>query len=477
MSLGGRILRGSLTFSAGSWAAQAVNLAIQVVIARLLGPADFGLYAFCLAVSEFLSIVGAFSLQHALVQARETSQQDYDTAFVISAALGLLGVALALAIAPLLWAHRGPEAAWILLMMSGASLGRMLAQPSQAELERSLRYGAITWTTTGAAVVPNLIALGLAWTGFGVWSLAWRDVLVGTSWAAASMLVSRYRFRGLLSRDSWRRLMDFSKPLFVARTLEIALERLDAVAVGMALGNRAAGLYHWSRSLTEIGLLAARPLERVGLNLFSRLQDDPERLALSYALVQRFLLRLLMTGAVVLLAAPAEVVRLVLGEEWLDVAPLLRWLALYGAIMPLLANAKVLFYGQGDVRGMVRIRALQTLVFAAGVALACWLGSLEGVAAALLLSNLFALVLAWRGSRRLAAFAWGPVVGAPLLAAAIAVAGSEALRWSGGAASVPWYLLPLLPALLYAAAVSLIGGRELAADLRFLAGQIRSASG
>jgi O-antigen/teichoic acid export membrane protein len=477
LNLGGRFLRGSLTLSAGSWAGQAVNLGIQILIARLLGPSEFGLYAFCFAVSEFLTIVGAFSLQHALVQAREASQEDFDTAFAICAALGLVGIVLAGVIAPVLWVHKGPEAAWILLMMSVASLGRFLAQPPQAELERSLRYGAVAFTMTTAAVVPNLVALGLAWAGFGVWSLAWRDVLVGTSWAVLSLAVSGYRFRGRLSRDAWQRLMDFSKPLFVSRTLEIALERLDAVAVGALLGNRAAGLYHWSRSLTEIGSMATRPLERVSLNLFSRLQDDPRRMARAYELVQSFLLRALLLGSVVLLVYPQQVVRLVLGEEWLDVAPLLRWLAVYGAVMPLLNNVKVLFYGRGEVRAMVRIRAAQTLVFAAGVLLACWQESLEGVAAALLLSNVFALGLAWRGSRGLVDFAPERIAAAPVLAAIGTVAASEGLIWLGLEQRLPWFVLPLVPAALYVCTLVLLEGRRLAADLGFLSDQMRGARG
>ena len=95
MSLGRSVFRGSVFLSAGSWLAQAVNLGITLLIARWLGPSDFGLYAFCVAINEFLSIVGAFSLQHALIQSREESQEHYDTAFAICAGLGAIMVVLA----------------------------------------------------------------------------------------------------------------------------------------------------------------------------------------------------------------------------------------------------------------------------------------------------------------------------------------------------------------------------------------------
>ena len=51
------------------------------MVARLRGPAEFGVYAFCFAINEFINIVGAFSFGMALIQAREARQSDYDTAF------------------------------------------------------------------------------------------------------------------------------------------------------------------------------------------------------------------------------------------------------------------------------------------------------------------------------------------------------------------------------------------------------------
>ncbi len=137
MKLGSRIARGSLLISVGSWSANAANLALQLVLARLLGPTIFGLYAFCFAISEFINIVGAFSLQHALVQGREVDPSDYDTAFVICAGLGLAGVLLAAGFGPFLAEARGADAAWALMLMAVANLARLLAQPPQAQLERA----------------------------------------------------------------------------------------------------------------------------------------------------------------------------------------------------------------------------------------------------------------------------------------------------------------------------------------------------
>jgi PST family polysaccharide transporter len=134
LNLGRSFVLGSVYLGGGQVVINAVNLAMQLAIARLLGPEVFGLYAFCLAITEFLSILGAVSLGFALIQAREVSQEDYDTAFVFYLGLGLLGLMLVAGIAPWLAEARSTEAAWLLLIMWSSRVLRMLAQRSECDI-------------------------------------------------------------------------------------------------------------------------------------------------------------------------------------------------------------------------------------------------------------------------------------------------------------------------------------------------------
>ena len=66
------------------------------------------------------------SYPFALIQTREATDSDYDTAFLICGGLGLVGLVLAALIAPLLGAARSAEAAWILMAMAVARVLRLL---------------------------------------------------------------------------------------------------------------------------------------------------------------------------------------------------------------------------------------------------------------------------------------------------------------------------------------------------------------
>ncbi len=446
---------------------------IQILIARLLGPAELGIYAFVFAINELLHIVGAFSLGAALIQSREESQRLYDTALVMSLGLAGVGLLASLLIAPLLWVYHRPEAAWFLLAMALARVAQMASRVPNAQLERTLRYGPLSVISVVTSSLPNLLALALAALGVGAWSLVVRDVLAAALVLVLTQIWSAYRFGARLDREAARRLMDFARPMFWSRSLDVVLQRVDRVAVGAAFGDAVTGLYHQARFLSEAGLVATRPVTQLSFNLFARVQDEPGRRDRSFALIQYFLVRIILAGAVVLLVTSEEVLRLLLGPEWLPAAPLLRGLGVYAATMPVLENLKMLFLGVGEVVRNVRIRLVQLLCFAPGVAVASWQESIAGVAAALVASTVVGLGLAWHYSADLVARPTRRLFGAPLLAAGMTLVGCGALAAVGVFPALPWMLRPLIPPLLYGLLLLVLERSVLLQELRYLRAQLR----
>jgi len=473
--IGRRFLVGSVYLGASNWLTYALNFATQILIARMLGPEEFGLYAFVRAIYELLSIVGAFSLGAALVQSRDESARLYDTAMAISIGLGLVGALAAGAIAPVLWIHRGSEAAWLLVAMAFSLILLLASQVPNAKLERSLFYGRISAIAMVTGNLANLIAVGLVWSGVGAFSLAIRDVLIAILTLGLTTAWSGYRFRFQIEREAARALMRFARPMFFSRSILVVLQRIDNLVVGALLGNTAAGLYHQARFLSEAGVLATRPIAQLSFNLYARVSDDPVRLSRSYEIVNFFLIRVIFVGAVVLLVYPDETVRLLLGEKWLAASPLLRWLGLYAGALPVFMNLRQLFNGLGEVMRNVRINFLQLLVFAPAVLIACYAGSLAGVAAALMGSTLLALAMAWLYSGDLIARRPWRLLGTPAVAVALTAAGLIAsASWLS---AVPWYLRPPLASAVYLLVVLAVERTTLIREVGYLLTQLRGSRG
>lgn len=466
--LGRRFFVGSLYLGLGAWVTSGLNFVLNLAIARVLGPEILGFYALVHSINLLISMIGSFSPGLAVIQAREESQRLYDAAFEIALALAAIGFVVSLGVAPLLGELHSPTAAWFLLLFAVIRFPSFLEQIPIARLERGLRYRAVAGVNLLTGNLPNLLALGVALLGAGAWSLLLRDAAMSFLGFGLMLALSGYRYRRQGDRGSRERVMAFSRPMFLSRTLETVLDRVDRLLVGSFLGDARLGLYHQSRFLAESGLVAARPFGRLSFNLYSRLQDDPVRLARAYELINTFLVRLLFAGSATLLVAPEETVRLLLGEEWVEAAPLLRVLALYAGLLPLFENMKQLLLGRGEVRRSVELRLVQLAVLLVGVGAGIAVEDMRVVAGGQLASVAVGVALAAWSNRGVVASRATRLFGTPGLCLALASLASWWALHQGPGAELPRALWPFVPPLFYGLGLAVLEGRRLARELRYL---------
>jgi O-antigen/teichoic acid export membrane protein len=467
-----RFVVGGLYVSLGSWATNAANFVIGLLLARLLGPEIFGLYALVAAIDQLIGMIGAFSIQLALVQHPRESARLYDTAFGLSLLLGVAGLLAAFALAPVVGHFRSPQAAWLLIALGVGRLITLASQAPLARLERNLQFRRVAAVGVLSANLPNLAALGLALLGAGAWSLVAKDVLHAATMLLLGFWFSDYRFRGHVDRQAASELMAFGRPMFLSRALEIALDRIDRLLVGSWLGNVPLGLYNQARVLAETTAVATRTLSPLAFNLYARLQGEPQRLARASGVLNYLLVRSMLAVTATLLVFPAETIRLLLGEEWLPAAPILRWLAPYAALLPLFEGLKVLLLGRGAVRLTTLVRFAQLALFVPGIALASAAGRVEWVAAALLASTAVGVELERRFNRDFLEAGLRDLLAAP---AALVGAVWLLFAWAPFdlGTALPFWVLPALPALLYAVLLGALEQRRLRAHFAYLQGVLQ----
>ncbi len=472
-SLGPGFARGALVLGAGHWIGFALNLVLNLAIARVLGPDGFGPYAVASALSEMLAILGTFSMYLALLQSREESQSLYDSATAFSAALGLVGVIASLALAAFAARRYSTEIATFIVVLGAARmLGLLLVVPS-AKLERSLRYGALAGVGLVSSTVPNLAALGLAWWGMGAWSLVLRDLLFAALGWGLAALWSGYRFRFRVERAALGQLVRLARPLFAAQSLDVLVESVDRLVLAVAFGPRVVGLYYQARQVALAGVQAARPVFQLSFNLYTRTQGDRERLARAHQLVNYCLARGAVAFATAWLIFPDESIRLLLGQTWLPAGAMLRWLAIYAALYPISLSSKQLLLARGEGLLTVRVRLAQALAFLPGAGAAAAAGSVAGVVAAITAATAVGFALANHYNARVIETRLRSALVAPLLAGAATWAGFALLAGGGLAAELPWRCRPFLPPLVFGLLLLCVERRTLVSEIGFLLRALR----
>ena len=158
--------------------------------------------------------------------------------------------------------------------------------------------------------------------------------------------------------------------------------------------------------------------------------------------------------------------------EFVEAAPALRWLGIYGALLPVFNNVGHLFYGVGKVSWNVRINLLQVLIFVPGVLAASVVGSPTAVAMALLGSTVVSFAVGWRWAEGIIEKSAGAGLAMPAVLLVGVAALFLALDAADTLATLPWWALPFLPPLAYVVALLAFEGRILVRELGYLRSQL-----
>lgn len=350
-----------------------------VVLARLLSPADLGLYAAARAVIIFLTTFSNLGVSQAIVQRPTLETRHLRVGFTLSIIFAVV-VALAVwtlapAIADLL---RLGEMTPILRGGCVVFLCQGIAAVAQASAARALRFRWLAVTegcTHGFGFI--LVAPALAWLGFGVWALM--GALIAHHILRAIMLLAGqpHPKEPLLERRAIAELFYFGSGFTVGRLFTELANNADKLIAGRWLGAQALGLYALASRLVMVpATVAGQILDRVLFPSMALVQNEPQRLTRAYRSAVAVCALLVLPGSSVLAIVAPEFVLALFGAQWSGVVLPLQILALG---MLFLTSAK-LSDCVARATGAVYARAWRQALFAGAVVFGCALGQLWGIA-------------------------------------------------------------------------------------------------
>lgn len=317
--LGGRIKRVAAASAVAQALGESVALVQTVVVARLLSPAEVGLFAAGTVLTAFLAEFQEGGLRAALVQRQKDVEAAAETVFWATLINGLLMSLGALAAAPLIGLIFHDSAAGVIAAASaGGILLYSLANVPEALLQREFSVRRRLIVGPLLSITFATVTITLAVLGFGVWSL-----VIGTYASYLALLVAvwlLHPWRPGTARASfalWRELANFGFPIIAAMVAAKLQQLVESVVVGRFLTTTALGFYRYGMRIARVPANAMIEIVAYALfPAFSRLADDPVRMRGAYlrALGWVALAAAPVTGLLFAIGEPLAVV--VLGEPW-----------------------------------------------------------------------------------------------------------------------------------------------------------------
>jgi len=407
-------MEGWLFMAFGAGVQGILSVAVLLVLARLLSPAEFGTVSAALLVINFSLVFAQAGVGPAIVQHPDLRTEHIRSAFALSLYGGLVLLALLLGFArPLASMLTADGVVPVLQVLAWLLPVQGVTIVAESLLRRDLEFAALARAKSISFVVGYAtVGISVALAGGGLWALAAAHAAQVVTY---SVLVVRRRphARGvLLDRLATRELLSFGGGFTLARLGNSLALYGDKLVVVRWLGPGALGVYERAYQLMAMPATAiGQVLDEVLFPAMAQVQSDTARLARAYRrCIAGIALLTLPLSMVVMILAP-EIVDLLLGAQWTMAVGPLRVLALG----TMLRTSYKISDSLARALGAVYKRAWRQWVYAAlavggGIIGQQW--GIVGVAAGVLVALLTNYILMAQLSLRLIDMPWGEFLAA-----------------------------------------------------------------
>jgi PST family polysaccharide transporter len=362
--LGRRAAAGFIWAMLGAGAGKLLTLVSIAVLARLLAPAEFGLFAFALVYITYLETLGDLGTGAALVYWPDRTREIAQVTFVLNLMTGVAWFLLTWVLAPAVAAYfHSPEGAPILRALGATFPLKALGNTHDALCKKDLRFRARLLPEVGLAAVKAVVTIALAVAGVGVWSLVWGYVVATGARAALLWLVVPWRPAWHWPADLFRPVLRYGGWIVVVNVVAVVVHHVDLVVVGRMLGLTALGFYQMAYKLPEtVVILLVWQSSLVLFPAFSRAWASGRSLGDAYVAALRFVSLLALPAAASLFCLAEPLVLTLFGEDWRPSIPILRALAVYTGLRALGTHTGDVIKAQGRPRMLAALAAMKALV-------------------------------------------------------------------------------------------------------------------
>jgi O-antigen/teichoic acid export membrane protein len=253
MIQGQNIRHGVAWLFVGNTGHQLLRFAFGIILARLLAPEVFGILLTIQVFTGLAGFVAGGGMGQALVRAKDPSPQDYDIVFTLQVMIGSLIYAGFFIAAPWFAKWYDTPLYTDLLRVSALSfMFRPLVNLPSSILYRQMRFKAQASVNIASLLVSSFTSIGMAWLGYGVWSLVWGGIADAAFSAAILSPLAKWRPGFSLE---FRRGRDIARYGLLVSANDIVNHLRNQVSIfilSRTLGPASVGLYNKGESICKM---------------------------------------------------------------------------------------------------------------------------------------------------------------------------------------------------------------------------------
>lgn len=344
---------------------QLISVVVGIILAHKLGATEFGLTG---ALTIFIALAQSLAdsgFSTALVRKQHITEADYNTVFYYNIVIALAMYAAGYFAAPFIAQFfNEPVLTPIARVLFVVFIFNALCIIQNAKMVKEIDFGKVATINLSAVTLSGIIALAMAFAGYGVWALVAQVVLQSFVKMIMQWLWGGWRPQLLFSWQSFKELFSFSSNIMIANLLNIFFLNIYSAIIGRLYNSRELGYYTQANKWSEMGITTLYGIiQNSTYTLFSAIQDDKERLIRSYRKVMQLTAFITFPTLLFLALTARPFILIFLGDKWEASIPMFIALLIAGIFTALTTINGNYIRIEGSSRLILQLEIFKIILF------------------------------------------------------------------------------------------------------------------
>jgi O-antigen/teichoic acid export membrane protein len=373
----------------------AVTLGKIMVVARILNPQDFGLFALIAIALGLAEATTQTGVNLTILQSKRSIKYFINTAWVIAIARGLIiGIIMVLMGVAMGTYYSEPRLSVLISIAALIPIVKGFINPSIVSFHKNLEFLKDSTYRLSLLVVEAMFAIVFALIFKDVIALIFSMLAAGFFEVLISFMLFKEKpqFEYIPSRA--KIIFSNAKGLSISAALSYLNENVDDFLLGKIIGTHSLGLYHNGYSLGhKANYEFAKSVNHSTLPIFSKIADDTKRLKKAFLKSISVTILIVSLISLPLFIAPEFIVNLVLGEKWLDIVPNLYLFVIAGITQSISIIFYTVFYAKKRYKALNFHLGITVTILIVMIKILATKTGITGAAQALVVSRIVTLPL------------------------------------------------------------------------------------
>ena len=305
---------------------QLMSFVVTVILTRILLPEEYGIVAMAGMVLSFIGLFGVIGLQVSLIQKKDVDEEDLSTIFYAGFVMSVVLYAIVYFIAPFAASVFNQPLVCDIMRVSGLTfLIGAFGTVQNAIITRHLDFKFFFWASLVGGLFSAAVAIGMAYSGYGVWSLVAQSIMSAILNTLILFYIVRWHPKLLFSWKKFKTMFSFAWKQMMASTIATVAEQSRGYVIGIRYTASDLAFYNRGDGLPGIVYNQVNStIQGVLFPVLSRLQDDKNAIKNGLSRSMKVSSYVLFPALLGLAAVSDKLVIILYTEVWLPAVPFMQ---------------------------------------------------------------------------------------------------------------------------------------------------------